>query len=84
MDVMLSTVDNPYNPFDDFDNWYNYDVRHGYNSCSYLSRIANTSDELSENLNQLEIERAIDEILEFNINGLYCKVTREVQEDPEE
>jgi hypothetical protein len=75
MSAMLSTLDNPYNPFEDFDNWYKYDTQKGYNSCSYLSRIANTSEELPENLNDLEIERAIDEICEININGLFIKVT---------
>lgn len=74
-DHMLSTVDNPYNPFSDFDNWYKYDVMHGYNCCAYLDRIAKTSEALPENLNQLEIERAIDEIVKININGLYCKVS---------
>ena len=81
MEVMLSTTDNPYNPFDEFDAWYNYDVRHGYNSCAYLSRIAKTADALPDNLNEIEIERAIDEIVELNINGLYFKVNREMRED---
>lgn len=75
MSAMLSTIDNPFNPFEEFDKWYNYDVSKGYNCCSYLSKIAKTSDELPENLNQLEIERAIDEIVEININGMYIKVT---------
>jgi len=77
MSSMLSTIDNPYNPFDEFDKWYNFDVLKGYNSCSYLAKIAKTSDELPESLNQLEIERAIDEIVEININGMFCKVTRD-------
>lgn len=75
MASMLSTIDNPFNPFEEFDKWYDYDMSHGYNCCSYLSRIANTSDELPENLNQIEIDRAIDEIVELNINGMYCKIT---------
>lgn len=74
---MLSTTDNPFDPFDDFDNWYKFDTLHHYNCCSYLDKIAKTSDELPESLNQLEIERAIDEIVQVNINGLYCKVVKE-------
>lgn len=75
MASMLTTIDNPYNPFTEFDKWYNYDVIHGYNSCDYLARISKTSEELPENLNQIEIERAIDEIVELNVNGMYTKVT---------
>ena len=75
MSAMLSTIDNPYNPFHEFDKWYNFDVAKGYNSCAYLSRIAMTSDEFPENLNNIEIERAIDEIVEININGMFIKVT---------
>ena len=78
---MLSTIDNPFDPFDEFDSWYNYDVVHGYNSCSYLAKIAKTSDELPENLVQIEIERAIDEILEFNVNGMFCKITKEIENE---
>ena len=75
MSAMLSTIDNPFDPFEDFDNWYNFDVAKGYNSCAYLSQIAKTSDELPESFNQSEIERAIDEIVDLNINGMYVKVT---------
>ena len=74
MASMLSTIDNPFNPFKEFDQWYAYDTAKGYNSCAYLSRIAKTSEELPENLNQIELDRAIEEIVELNINGLYIKV----------
>ena len=78
MATMLTTIDNPFDPFKDFDHWYAYDVSKGYNSCSYLARIACTSEALSDDLNEREIERAIDEICEININGLYRKVTNDV------
>ena len=73
---MLTTIDNPYDPFTEFDKWYDYDVSHGYNTCSYLARIANTSMDLPESINRMETERAIDEICEFNLIGLYRKVTK--------
>ena len=75
MSVMLSTIDNPFNPFTDFDSWFKFDSIHGYNSCNYLARIALTSDSLPDQVNQEEIERAIDEIVEINVNGMFCKVT---------
>ena len=36
---MLSTSDNPYNPFKDWDLWFAFDTQNGYNSCSYLARM---------------------------------------------
>lgn len=71
---MLTTTDNPFDPFTDFDEWYAWDERAGYHTCSYLARIARTSDALSDADQDLAIERAIDEICEFNVLGIYKKV----------
>ena len=57
---LLTTVDNPFDPIEQFTSWFMFDIEKGYNSCSYLSRIARTSDELSDEENNTEIERAID------------------------
>ena len=70
----LTTVDNPYSPFDQFIFWFMFDVTKGYNSCSLLARIARTSDQLSEAENALEIERAIDEIVKYDFQNIYVKV----------
>lgn len=70
----LSTIDNPYNPFTQFGEWFVFDVTHGYNSCGYLARIAHTSDALSEEENEEEVERAIDEIVAIDPFGIYRKV----------
>lgn len=69
----LSTTDNPYNPFTDFDSWYRFDLDKGYSSCSYLDRIAMTSSAFTDEENMREIERAIDEIVSLN-GTLYYKV----------
>ena len=53
----ITTVDNPFNPFTQFDSWYRFDEDKGYHSCAYLARIARTSDSLSSAENQKEIEK---------------------------
>lgn len=73
---MLTTLDNPYNPFSQFDEWYRFDILNGYNTCAYLARIAKTSNELSENDEALAIEEAIDEIIKINVTGNYIKITQ--------
>lgn len=72
---MLTTYDNPYNPITQFSEWYRFDQDKGYNCCGYLARIAHTSDSLSDDENDREIERAIDEIMKYNFLGLYRKFT---------
>ncbi len=62
----LTTSDNPYDVFDDYLNWMSFDHQKGYNTSELLARIARTSDKLSEEENQKEIERAIDEIIELH------------------
>lgn len=74
MKCMLTTIDNPYNPFENFKAWFLFDVQKGYNSCSYLARIARISDEMTELENDEEIERAIDEIIEHDFMNVYVKV----------
>lgn len=76
MATMLTTVDNPYDPVDDFMNWYMFDVENGYNSCSYLARIAKTSEQFTDLENEEEIERAIDEIIEYDFRNVYVKVKK--------
>lgn len=75
-EVMLTTSDNPFNPFTDFDLWFRFDSSMNYFSCNYLARIAKISDELSEADNAAAIERAIDEIVQLNLRGNYMKVQR--------
>lgn len=75
LSVMVTTVDNPYDYFTQFDKWKHYDESKGYYTCSYLARIAKISDELSEADELLAIEKAVNEIIKFNVIGIYKKVT---------
>ncbi len=71
--VMITTEDNPYDPYTHWDEWYAYDTIKGHHTCSYLARIARTSDGISDEDNDKEIERAIDEIIKYSIDAKYKK-----------
>lgn len=81
---MLTTADNPYNPFTQFDEWLAFDEGAGYFTLPYLARIATTSPDLSDEQNSEAIEDAINEILDYNLVGVYQKVTRENFEETKE
>ena len=74
--VALTTFDNPFDPFEQFSDWFRFDVDKGYYSCAYLARIAKTSDQFSDQENDEEIERAIDEIVKHDFMNIYKKVKR--------
>jgi hypothetical protein len=75
-EFMLTTIDNPYDPFTQYDDWFAWDFRSGYHTPGALARQVQTSDELSEADQMDAINQAIDEIVEINYNGVYKKVSR--------
>lgn len=75
-EFMLTTFDNPYNPFTNFNEWFMFDVEKGYYTCSYLARIVNLTDDMTQKEEDEEIERAIDEIIMYNPLNIYKKVSK--------
>ena len=79
----LTTFDNPYSPYEKFEEWYRYDVDHGYNSSGLLMRLTETSSQFTDNENAYEIEKAIDRIVAADPQNIYKKLKIEVKdEDP--
>ena len=74
--VWLTTLDNPFDPFDQFNDWKEYDERMGYYTCAYIARIARTSEALTDEKNAEALEAAINEIVSFNLLGIYLKIER--------
>ena len=79
MAAMLTTVDNPFDPRDQFDEWYAYDClrareRNIPDSCSLLGRLAITSPRFSDEYNNQIIEDAIDEIVKGDPEQSYKKI----------
>ena len=76
IDYMLTTIDNPYDPFTHYDEWLAYDEERGYFTPALLARVAYTSHELSEKDNDLAIDLAINEIVMRDVSGMYIKTRK--------
>lgn len=80
---MVTTSDNIYDYFEEFDKWYTFDTQKGYNTLSYLARLVRLYEDQSIEDQDAEIERAVDEIVGLNLTGNYIKVyPRESKEEP--
>lgn len=77
----LTTTDNPYDPCEQFERWYQYDVDHGYNSSGLLMRLAETSSQFTDNENAYEIERAIDKIVANDPLNIYKKLKIDIKDE---
>ena len=66
-EAWLTTIDNPVDPFSDFDEWYRVDQALGHNTTSYIDRLYDVKDD------EERLERAIDEIVANN-SDLYVKL----------
>ena len=80
-EVMITTIDNPFDPFEDFDNWFQFDTEKGYYTSSKLARLTNLRNDMSEAEEAEEIERAIDRLIEIDPFDMYIKVTRNDDEE---
>jgi len=84
----LTTVDNPFDPFTQYESWLNYDhlhaVEHGnVFTDQLLARFARTSDELSDFEYNEEINNAITRIMVLDPLNIYRRKRREVPEEKE-
>ena len=80
-EVMLTTFDNPFDPFEDFTSWFMFDAEKGYYTCSLLARIADTTNDMTQKEVDEEIERAIDKIIEYDFMNVYKKVKQVTSND---
>lgn len=64
-DVMLTTFDNTFNPFTEFERWWKEDLRLGHDCCGLLAVKAKTSKVFSDDVNEQIVRDAMNEIVEF-------------------
>ena len=75
--VTATTIDNPFNPFKDFDSWFMFDIEKGYYTSSKLARLTNLTEDMTEKEENEEVERAVDRLIEIDPLDMYIKVTQE-------
>jgi len=74
---MLSLATNPYDPFEEYELWSAFDRHEGFDTAGLLARAISTSDDLSDEDQELATEQAIESILSnVSFKGLYKKVVR--------
>lgn len=74
---LLTTFDNPFNPFVDFSSWYMFDCEKGHNSSSRLARIANINSEMTQKEIDEERERAMKLIVKYDLEDTFFMGTEE-------
>lgn len=75
-DSMLTTFDNPFDPFTDFVSWWKEDLLLGHDCCGLLARESNISDVASDEVNDKEVIDAMQRIVK-NEPMLYKIVYKE-------
>lgn len=79
---MLTTVDNPFNPFNEFESWFAFDTTNGYNTCGLIARVSTLQADSTMKEFQLEQIQVFELILDLFGTDLYKIVTNdEVSED---
>lgn len=64
LDIWLTTDDNPWNPFTQFESWYDFDEKKMYRTCSRVAKRANYSHCLTDHENDLATIRAIEDVVD--------------------
>ena len=79
--TFVTTLDNPYDYFTQFDEWYAFDAFKGYDTCGLVARIAATSPSMSTSERIRAINDAVDTIIRLNPTG-NCR--RAVKQGPDD
>ena len=79
-EVVITTFDNPFDPIDDFDNWWRFDRDHQYNSNELVARLIQLSPQLSPFEEMQAQENAIDTIIKNDFQNIYKKVVKEIDD----
>lgn len=71
---MLTTIDNPHSPFDDFPGWHLYDLSKGYNTSALMARLRAVGD---GSFDDGSFDDVVERILDNDFLPIYVIVTPE-------
>lgn len=77
VEYMLTTIDNPFNPFVNFDAWYGYDITQGHHTSEYIARLMVDSQLMTDEERTEEYDSAIQWILDTDVLGKYIRITKD-------
>lgn len=70
----LTTIDNPFDKFEQYDDWLLFDIEKGYGTNELLARIMKDTQSFTDKEFNEALSLAIDEIIKNDFTGLYKKV----------
>lgn len=76
INVAITTIDNPYDPFDQYELWRQYDEEKGYYSNQLLDRVMSIDSDLPDEFVDELTEQAIDDIIAME---RACKLDEQVE-----
>ena len=76
-ETWVTTLDNPFDPFAEFEAWQRFDEDHGYHTTSLICRYLNASPEFGDDVYNEALEEAVDKVVHYNFYGNYRKVVNE-------
>jgi len=65
-EFFITTYDNPFDYFTQFDEWLAYDRTHEYYTLEYIARLIRLAPDLSDEEENLEYKRVFESMLEWN------------------
>lgn len=74
--IALTTIDNPFDPIDEFEKWFEFDLEKGYNSCGKLARFTHVDDTMTDAEKIKEIEKGIDRLIQIDPLDIYKKIEK--------
>ena len=80
-DYMVTTIDNPWNPFVHYHEWLSYDMQHGYFTDQWMYVLTKTSNDLRPEEIEEQIDAGVTRLLEIDPYGLHVKVYEDEAEE---